>query len=147
MEEENIAQQPDRLISAPDSSALSPGSSEAKTQDQIELDSKIFAALSYLSILFVVPWIIKKDDTFVVFHVRQGMILFLAEIVIWFVLWLLESLLTTIFSFGAFTIMSVLYKLAWLLFAGVSIVGVYFAAKGKFKKLPILWILSKNLKI
>lgn len=123
---------------------------EQKVSPQIgklELDSKIFAALSYLSVLFIVPWIVKRDDAFVMFHVRQGIALFLAEVVVWFILWLLESLLTTVFSFGAFTFVSLLYKLAWLVFTAVSLVGVYFAAKGEQKQLPILWVIARNLKI
>lgn len=115
--------------------------------NRLELDSRIFAGLSYLSILFVVPWITKRDDRFVMFHVRQGATLFLAEVVIWFILWLLESFLTTVFSFGALTLISVLYKLAWLFFAAVSLSGVYFAVRGVERPLPGLWLFAKNLKL
>lgn len=39
-------------------------------------DSNIIAALSYFWILSVVLYVLKKDDAFVKFHARQGMVLF-----------------------------------------------------------------------
>ena len=113
----------------------------------LELDTRVFAGLSYLSVLFVVPWIAKKEDKFVMFHVRQGVTLFFAEMVVAVILWLLDAFLTSVFSFGALTFMLVLSKLAWIFFAGVSIAGVYFAIKGVEKQLPILYLFSRNLKI
>ena len=113
----------------------------------LEIDTRVFAGLSYLSILFVVPWVAKKEDKFVMFHVRQGATLFIAELVATVILWLLEKFLTSIFSFGALTVTSVLSKLVWIFFAIVSIIGVYFAVKGMEKKMPILSLFSRNLKI
>jgi len=112
-----------------------------------ELDARVFAAMSYLSVLFIVPWVVKRDDAFVMFHVKQGVALFVAEVVVWFVLWLLESLLVALFSFGAFTFAAFLYKLAWIFFAVVSVMWVYWAARGIKRPMPWLWIISKNLKI
>lgn len=42
---------------------------------------KIFAALSYFSFLFVLPYFFRKDDKFAAFHAKQGMTLFIAGIV------------------------------------------------------------------
>ncbi|MFA5270058.1 MAG: hypothetical protein WC400_00320 [Patescibacteria group bacterium] len=115
--------------------------------NNLEIDTRVFAALSYLSVLFVIPWITKRDDKFVMFHVRQGVVLFLVEVVAWFVLWMIESFLTTIFHFGALTLVSILYKLAWLFFVAVSVAGAYFAARGVEKQLPWLWLFARNLKL
>lgn len=38
--------------------------------------NKLLAALSYLSLLFVLPFIFCKDDKYAMFHARQGAILF-----------------------------------------------------------------------
>jgi len=81
------------------------------------------------------------------FHVKQGVALFLAEAVVWIILWFLETLLITIFSFGALTLVAMLYKGAWLFFAALSMVGIYYAIKGEKKPLPWLWVVTKNLKI
>ena len=43
--------------------------------------SKIFAAMSYFGLLFVIPYIICKNDDFALFHAKQGMILFLAALI------------------------------------------------------------------
>ena len=43
--------------------------------------SKIFAALSYLGILFVLPYIFASEDGFARYHGKQGLILFVAGIV------------------------------------------------------------------
>lgn len=114
---------------------------------ELELDARVFAALSYISILFLVPWVVKKDDKFVNFHIRQGAALFIAEAVIWFILWTIESFLTAVIDIKAIIVMTVLYKLMWVGFAALSVWGAYFAIKGREKTIPWLWIISKNLKI
>jgi len=40
--------------------------------------SKIFAALSYLSVLFVLPYIFAPEDGYAGYHGKQGLILFIA---------------------------------------------------------------------
>ncbi|MFH1088778.1 MAG: hypothetical protein V1719_02970 [Patescibacteria group bacterium] len=123
--------------------------SEAVTpvvSDKLDADTKLFAAISYLSGLFVIPLVAKKNNHFVSFHVKQGMTLFIVEIVIWFVLWLVESFLEGVFSYRAVGLIQFLYKLAWLVFGAASILGIYHALTGKEKPLPYLSIVAKNLK-
>ena len=43
--------------------------------------SKILSAMSYFGSLFVVPYIVSKNDDFALFHAKQGMILFLAGLI------------------------------------------------------------------
>lgn len=45
-------------------------------------DSKLLAALSYISILFVLPFLFNSDDKFSVYHAKQGAVLFLFGILI-----------------------------------------------------------------
>ncbi len=118
-----------------------------ETPVKLELDSKIFAALSYFSILFIVPLIVKKEDDFVKFHIRQGITLFFAEVIVWFILYLIEALLVTLFSYGALSFVSFLYKVAWLFFAAISIIGIYSVFMGVKRKIPVLWTLAKNIKL
>ena len=47
-------------------------------------DNKAVAALSYISILFLVPLLLKKDSPFAKAHAKQGLILFLFEVVVSF---------------------------------------------------------------
>jgi len=41
---------------------------------------QVYAILAYLWILCLVPVLMKKEDEFVRFHVRQGLVLFMAEV-------------------------------------------------------------------
>lgn len=45
-------------------------------------NAKLFAVLSYLGILWIVGLLAAKDDPFVRFHVNQGLVLFLLNIVL-----------------------------------------------------------------
>ncbi|MBU1092292.1 hypothetical protein KJ836_01285 [Patescibacteria group bacterium] len=159
--EQNLSDQPDEVTSA----EVVPAPMGTETEERIELvqpivpvvasvgsnkmdaDTKLFAALSYISVLFIIPWVTKKNNNFVSFHVKQGMALFVAEVVIWFILWLIELFLEGVFSYRAFGLVQFLYRLAWLVFGAVSILGVYHALTGKEKPLPYLAIITKNLKI
>lgn len=49
---------------------------EKKVTKTVETNSNVIAALSYFWILSVVFYVTNKNDKFVVFHARQGMVLF-----------------------------------------------------------------------
>lgn len=61
--------------------------SQTKTQSKAKnaSNSNIIAALSYFWILSVVFYVTNKDDKFVVFHARQGMVLFAISLLVLFV--------------------------------------------------------------
>ena len=42
-------------------------------------DGKMYAVLAYLSILCIIPLIVKKKNPFVLAHGKQGLVLFVAE--------------------------------------------------------------------
>ncbi|AKM85030.1 TPA: hypothetical protein DHW58_00955 [Patescibacteria group bacterium] len=110
-------------------------------------EDRVFAALSYISILFVVPLILKHDNDDIYFHAKQGMVLFLSEVVVWFVLFMLESFIVALLPRISFSITSWLGALAWLLFVGLSIAGVYNAIRGKRWEMPILGKIAKSVEI
>jgi len=43
------------------------------------LDGKMYAVLAYLSILCIIPLIVKKKNPFVMAHGKQGLVLFVGE--------------------------------------------------------------------
>ena len=51
----------------------------AEEEKEIE-EGKAFAVLGYLSILCLVPLLLKKDNKFALFHGKQGLILFIFEV-------------------------------------------------------------------
>ncbi len=68
------------------------------------LDGKSFAVLSYLSILCIIPLILKKDNPFVLAHSKQGLVIFIGQV--------------------AVMILSILLG-AWLLRLGMFVLGVF----------------------
>jgi len=91
-------------------------------------DSNLMAALSYLWILSVVMLILKKDDKFVIFHAKQGLVLFLASVVANFIPFL-----------GWFLINPVLIV--------AMIIGFVMAIQGKEFKMPLVGNLAEKIKI
>lgn len=51
------------------------------TSEDIE-KNKIYAALAYLGFLFFLPLVIDKDSAYGKFHANQGLVLFIAEIIV-----------------------------------------------------------------
>ena len=46
-------------------------------------EERFFALLSYLSILFLIPLLLKKDVNWVHRHAKQGFIMFLGGLLVW----------------------------------------------------------------
>ncbi len=46
-------------------------------------EEKFFAILSYISLLFLIPLLLKKDNKWIHRHAKQGFILFLAGFLVW----------------------------------------------------------------
>lgn len=54
---------------------------KGRTKDDRIPRQNILAALSYVGILFLVPLLFAKKTDFVRFHLRQGVVLFVAEVI------------------------------------------------------------------
>ncbi len=50
---------------------------------KVNTEQKIFGILAYLGILVLVPLLVKKDDDFVHFHAKQGLVLLIVWIIVW----------------------------------------------------------------
>ena len=90
------------------------------------------ALFAYLGILIVIPFLIgSKDDPFVKFHLKQGLVLLITEVV----LWVLSSMFTGIFYYlGGWIIV----KLVWLFTFVLMIIGIINVVKGREKELPLV---------
>jgi uncharacterized membrane protein len=86
--------------------------------------------LAYLGPLVIVSYIIAKGDSFVKFHIKQGLVIFVVEAAVWILgmflhpLWFLLSLI----------------NLASLVFAVIGIINV---VNGREKELPYIGQYSK----
>jgi len=106
---------------------------------------QIFAALNYVSFLFIIPLIARRKDAEVMFNAKQGMVLFAAEVVVWFILSVLEYLLAGKLSgLGAviFYGIAVIIGLVLLL---LSLMGIYYVLQGKHWLMPIIGKISQKL--
>ncbi|MFH1425871.1 MAG: DUF4870 domain-containing protein [Candidatus Kerfeldbacteria bacterium] len=95
-------------------------------------ENKMMAVLAYIGILVLVPLLAAKDSKFAQYHAKQGLALFIAEVVIG---------LVGIIPFIGWLVMFVGF-LACLVLA---IMGIMNALNGKEKELPLLGPIAKKL--
>ena|SRR3989344_428905 len=94
----------------------------------------LMAALAYIGPLVIVSFIVAKNDPFVKFHIKQGLILFVIEIAVWIIgmmfypLWMILNLV----------------NLATLI---LSIIGIVRVTQGKETELPIVGKYSSHFNI
>jgi fumarate reductase subunit D len=98
---------------------------EVKKEDKEVLEGKPYAVLGYLWILCLVPLILKKENKFALFHAKQGLVLFIAELAIGFI-GIIPFLGWLIFFFG-----SVVLGL-------LSLLGIIQALMGNYWKMPVI---------
>lgn len=93
-------------------------------------ENKNIAALSYIWILFLVPLLGKPKSKFAQFHAKQGLILFIAEII--------SGLLIWVPLFGQ------LLALALLI---ISIMSIIKTINGEWWKIPYIYDWSKKINL
>ena len=113
-----------------------PDSTEEFDKKDIE-DNKIMAILSYIGILFLVPLLAAQNSKFARYHANQGLVLFVADIIVGVATGIVSFVLAFIPILG--WIVAALVSLA----AGVAILalvilGIINAANGKAKELPVI---------
>lgn len=92
------------------------------------------AVLAYLSILVIVSYLVAKDDPFVKFHIKQGLILLVIEVA----LSLIGSMVYMLWP-----VINIL-NIVVIIFA---IIGIVNAVKGHEKELPIIGKFAAHFKI
>jgi len=94
----------------------------------------LMGILAYLGLLVIIPYLVAKDDSFVKFHIRQGLVLVVIEIAVWFIGMIVWP----------FMIFIPLVNLAVLVLVIIGIVNV---VQGKEKELPLVGQFSSYFKI
>lgn len=92
-----------------------------ETRNQVA-EGKVFAILAYFSILCIIPLILKKDNDFVLFHGRQGLVIFVGEVAVF----IMSVVMPWIFRPGMFILLV------------LSFFGFIAVLKGHYLKLPII---------
>ncbi|MFA6132014.1 MAG: DUF4870 domain-containing protein [Patescibacteria group bacterium] len=97
-------------------------------------ENKLVAAVGYLGLLCLVPLLAKKDSAYCQFHGKQGLVLFIA----WLVLWVCN-------------IVPILGQLVWMLGSIILLVlvilGIVHALNGEEWEIPVLGRYAKQIKL
>ena len=117
-----------------------PNLSSEETKNSQESENDLFstdegrmaAIMSYIPILCFVPLLNMKENKEARFHARQGVMIFLIE------------LITIIFLIDG--ISDFVFKAILILAIGFSVAGIYFSLRGKNYKLPIIGDLADKSK-
>ena len=105
---------------------------EIKREDKEVLEGKPYAILAYLWILCLIPLILKKDNKFSLFHAKQGLVLFIGELVIGFI--------------GVIPILGwMILFLGTFLFGILSLAGIVQALLGNFWKMPVVGEIAEKI--
>jgi uncharacterized membrane protein len=94
----------------------------------------LMGVLAYLGPLVIIPFILSKEDPFVKFHIKQGLVLFVIEIA----LWVLVS-----FFWMLFYQFWMIYQLVNLGIFILVILGVINVVQGKEAELPLVGQFSR----
>ncbi|MDR3267625.1 MAG: hypothetical protein LBT83_00975 [Tannerella sp.] len=92
-------------------------------------NNKIFAILAYFGILFLVPLLAAKESPFARFHANQGLVLFLVEIALQIIIFILAAIVP---------VLALILNFLLLVPAIFAILGIINAAKGEVKELPLI---------
>jgi uncharacterized membrane protein len=90
----------------------------------------IMIVLSYIWILFIVPLVAEKDDPEVQWHAKHGMVIFLAEIVLHVVVFVMGMVLDSIWT-GFGCALSLASTFIWLGFLVVRILAIVKGINGQ----------------
>jgi uncharacterized membrane protein len=100
----------------------------------VRQEEKVYAALSYVWILVFVPLLVKRQSGFVQFHVRQGLVLLIAELILWVVG--MVPVLGWLIAFVGHIVVTVL-----------AVLGIVAALVGRYWEMPFFSEYAKKLNI
>jgi len=107
--------------------------SDNKKEGFVSEEGRMAAVLAYIPFLCFIPLLNMKDNKEARFHARQGVMLFLIEIV--GVLFLIDGISDFVF------------KVILILAFALSVAGIIFALQGKNYRLPIIGDLADKAKL
>jgi uncharacterized membrane protein len=99
---------------------------EPATPGAVSSNRNIMIVLSYLWLLALVPLLVEKDDKEVQWHAKHGIVLMVAEIVLWIVVTIISMVLSMV-SVALGCVVSLLTFGLWI---GILVVHVMAMIKG-----------------
>lgn len=104
---------------------------EQKLDKKVITDGAPFALLSYVFILWILTYIFKKDNSFATFHARQGIVIFVGNLIC--------------FVFGLIPVLGAIFHLAGYILVLTSLYGIYLSLTGKCQKIYIIGDIAQKL--
>jgi uncharacterized membrane protein len=114
-----------------------PGQNTSSANPQAVLPPKhntLMAVLAYIGPLVLVSYFTSREDSFVKFHIKQGLVLFTIEVALWVlsgIIWMLWPIVQII-------------HIAIIILA---IIGIVNAVKGREKELPLVGKFAQHFKV
>ena len=96
-------------------------------------NNKVFAALSYVGILVIVPFVFANRSEFAMFHAKQGLVIYVIRLI----LSILASAVTLMLIPWRLDFLSRIFKILFGVVFLISAVGFVLALKGKTGKIPL----------
>jgi uncharacterized membrane protein len=127
-----------------------PAKTEVPKADAKEIEEgKTYAAIGYISILFLVPLLAAKNNAFAQFHAKQSIVLTTGTVVAFVILWIMWFMFAFIPVVGwAMCLIIYLVVMAlcigWLVF---MIIGFVKALQGEYWKMPLFADLAERIKV
>lgn len=120
----------------------SPKTESPKESPKVESakdETNTMALLSYVGPLCLIPFLTGEKDEFVKFHLRQGMVLLIGEVILW-VIWnfIIGSMVWSWSSWGFYSTLSMVQNMLYLGLGILSVVGISNVINGKQKELPVV---------
>ena len=97
-------------------------------------DGRFFAAVGYISILCLVPLILKKDNKFALFHGKQALVLFILEFG--------AGILKIVPAVG-----DVVLPLAFVVCGILSLVGILKVLMNEYWEMPLVYDIAQKISI
>ncbi len=102
--------------------------------DPVIQEGKFFALMGYISVLCLVPLILKKDNRFAVFHGKQGLVLFILEVA--------AAILKSIPAIG-----EVVFSLAFVVLGILSLIGIVKVLMNEYWEMPYISQVAQKISI
>ncbi len=102
--------------------------------DPVIQDGKFFALIGYISVLCLVPLILKKDNKFAVFHGKQGLVIFILEVA--------AAILKSIPAIG-----EVVFSLAFVVLGILSLIGIIKVLMNEYWEMPYISQVAQKISI
>jgi uncharacterized membrane protein len=107
---------------------------ETGVKKQSNMNDNMYAILSYLFILCLIPVLMKKENEFVRFHARQGLVLFIAEMAV--------AIIAIVPLLGP-----IIYVLGMLICGLLSLAGIIQVLRGIKWEMPVVYDLSQKIEV